>query len=304
VYIGGSGRSGTTLLDRLLGQITGLCAVGEVVHLWRRGVGEGEPCGCGAPFRECGFWSDVGDRAFGGWHAAPAEEVLALERAVGRHRYIPLLLSPGTSPHFDARVARYRDLLGRLYAAIQDAGEGRVIVDSSKSAPHAYVLAGTPGIDLSVLHVVRDSRGVAYSWTKRVPRPEVRGSTSFMPVYHPARAAAEWTADNLLFQLLGRSRRYGRIRYERLVRDPGPVLRGALRMMGLPDGDLPFVRSDHAILDATHSVSGNPMRFQRGRVDLRVDDEWMGHMPAAQRVLVSAMTWPLLVGYGYRPSWR
>jgi hypothetical protein len=303
LYIGGAGRSGSTLLDRLLGQFPGVCAVGEVVHLWRRGVVGNELCGCGVPFRRCGFWSDVGRQAFGGWDASPADEVLALERTVGRHRFIPLLLSPGVAPAFDARAARYRELQRRLYAAIHEVAGGGVVVDSSKSVPQAFVLAGTPNVDLSVVHLIRDSRGVAYSWTKRVRRPEVRGGATYMPVYGPARAAAEWTADNLLFQHLGKRRLYRRIRYEGLVGRPQPVVRDILETVGIRSAGMSFIGEDHVFLRPTHSVSGNPMRFRNGRVDLLPDNQWKHGMPLGQRMVVSAVTWPLLAHYGYRPSW-
>jgi len=63
LYIGGLGRSGSTLIERLLGQVPGVCAVGELVHLWDRGITEDERCGCGEPFRQCPFWSQVGKTA-------------------------------------------------------------------------------------------------------------------------------------------------------------------------------------------------------------------------------------------------
>jgi hypothetical protein len=67
LYLGGLGRSGSTIIERLLGQLPGVCSVGEVVHLWRRGIGDAERCGCGEPFPGCPFWSKVGLAAFGGW---------------------------------------------------------------------------------------------------------------------------------------------------------------------------------------------------------------------------------------------
>ena len=51
LYVGGLSRSGSTLIERLIGELPGVCAVGELVHLWERGIAEGERCGCGEPFR-------------------------------------------------------------------------------------------------------------------------------------------------------------------------------------------------------------------------------------------------------------
>ena len=49
-----------------------------------------------------------------------------------------------------------------------------VVIDSSKDPSYAYVLARAPEIDLRVAHTIRDSPAVAYSWAKRVVRPERR----------------------------------------------------------------------------------------------------------------------------------
>src|SRR2546430_13569347 len=87
LYIGGLGRSGTTLLERLLGELPGACALGEVVHLWQRDVIDNERCACGRPFSACEFWRAVGERAFdgGGWSTVDASRLVQLVGAVGRN---------------------------------------------------------------------------------------------------------------------------------------------------------------------------------------------------------------------------
>ncbi len=52
-------------------------------------------------------------------------------------------------------------------------------------------------------------------------------------------------------------------------------------------------------LDSTHIVSGNPMRFAHGRLTLNLDDEWEKAMNRRERHLVTLITWPLLLLYGY-----
>lgn len=54
-------------------------------------------------------------------------------------------------------------------------------------------------------------------------------------------------------------------------------------------------------LATDHAVSGNPLRFQRGRLELRVDEDRRRSMPRCQRLVVTVITWPLLLRYGY---WR
>src|SRR4051794_15439538 len=67
LYIGGYGRSGSTLLVQLLGQIEGFHSVGEMWNIWQQCFTENQLCGCGKPFHECPFWSAVVEEAFGGF---------------------------------------------------------------------------------------------------------------------------------------------------------------------------------------------------------------------------------------------
>src|SRR6266516_3342272 len=95
VYIAGLGRSGSTLLERLLGELPGVCAVGEVVHMWRRSIVDDERCGCGEPFARCGFWRGVGEAAFGGWAAVAVCRVAQLGAAGDRHSFAPRRAAAG-----------------------------------------------------------------------------------------------------------------------------------------------------------------------------------------------------------------
>src|SRR5437870_4438917 len=103
LYIGGCGRSGSTLLDRMLGQVPGVCSLGELTHLWR-GLLDNAECGCGAPIRDCPFWRAVGECAFGGWQALDAVEMVRLQRSVLRQRYVPFMVAPALWPPFRRKL--------------------------------------------------------------------------------------------------------------------------------------------------------------------------------------------------------
>ena len=306
LYVGGFGRSGSTLLDRVLAQIGGCVAVGELVHLPQRGLLDDERCGCGLAFSACPFWSEVGVAAFGpaGWAAVDAEAVRRQQAALDRNRRIPAMVLP----RWGRRSAETEELgawFGRVYAAVADVSGASVVVDSSKHASTAFLLRRAPGLDLRVVHLVRDSRGVAYSWAKRVQRPEVTGADgSEMPRYGAGRAAAKWVSYNSLFHLLAAN---GvpmlPLRYEQLVADPRTALRSVLELAGL-DADAEafgFVDPTGPAVDLapSHSVAGNPMRFRSGHLELVLDEEWRERMPAGSRSVVTAITAPLLTSYGY-----
>jgi hypothetical protein len=311
VYLGGLGRSGTTLLERLLGELPGVCSAGETIHLWQRGIADGEGCGCGKPLPDCEFWREAGTAAFGGLARVDVHRFSELRFMVDRNRYIPRLAAPVLRPSVHRAVQEYTGYFERLYAGIAQVSGCQVVVDSSKHPSLAFCLRWNTGIDLRVVHVVRDSRAVAYSWTQRVLRPE-SAADPYMKMYSPPASAALWNAQNGALQVLAAE---GvptlRIRYEDLVGDPAGTLREIAGFAGIATGDagLAFLGGEPgepwAELNPSHTASGNPMRFVTGRVPIRTDTRWRTEMPSGQRRMVTALTLPLLVRYGYvRPQHR
>jgi glycosyltransferase involved in cell wall biosynthesis len=302
LYIGGYSRSGSTLLLRSLGQLHGFVAIGEVWDIWRRSFSDNQLCGCGQPFRECPFWQAVVAHAFGGFSEVDVEAIQRLRNEVQSKQHLPLLAIPALRPaRYRAKVAEYVDILGRLYQAIHHVSGSKVIIDSSKVPPYAYLLNQVRNLDLQIVHLVRDSRATAYSWQRKKVRPEIHWKTAYMDQYSPVRSALEWNVMNGLLQSLKfGGARYVRIRYEELVTRPYESVLRILTSMGEEMPEIDFFEKGHVVrLDVNHTVSGNPNRFQQGSVKIRPDVEWQEKMARSQKVLVTALTWPLLLNYGY-----
>lgn len=305
LYLAGLGRSGSTLLERLLGEMPGACPAGEIVHVWLRGVRDGERCGCGQPFLACPFWEAVGQEAFGGWAQVDVDRVTRLRAQVDRSRFLPQLASPALRRRLQPALGEYVGYYQGLYAAIAQVSGGPVVIDSSKHASLAFCLRSCPGIDLRVVHMVRDSRAVAYSWSKIVDRPEADAGSQ-MATYTPASAAMRWNLQNSALQLLAQlGTPTLRVRYEDFTAAPAATLSRIAAFAGLPGGpDFSFLGTDGpgrwwAELGATHTASGNPMRFTTGRIGIRHDDAWQTGMMAGSRRTVTTLTLPLLTRYGY-----
>ncbi len=299
LYVGSWSRSGSTLLDLMLGQIPGFASVGELRYLWDRGLGERQLCGCGAPVPDCPFWRAVLQEAFGGADRVDAAAMLALQRRVDDPARVPWLLAPWRPPGFQRDLRAYREVLGRLYRAVRAVSGSSVLVDSSKYAAYGGILAGVPGLDLRVLHLVRDSRAVAHSWTRRKGRPEVSTEERYMPVFGPWRSAVFWGLENIALDLLrGSFRRYHVLRYEDLTSRPEAVLSAALERIGI-QADVSFLRDGRLTLGVNHTMAGNPVRFEQGEVPIRPDVEWQSRLGQGSRRVVTALTWPLLLRYGF-----
>jgi hypothetical protein len=303
LYVAGMPRSGSTLLDLMLGQLPGHCDVGELFYLWQAGPVRDQRCACGEVFSSCPFWTEVGRVAFGGWDAVDVRGVLQLQASVDRTVYLPLVLAPRLFPSFHRRLERYTDILTHVYAAVQQVSGAEVVVDSTKRPSLAYILRRTRGVDLALVHIVRDPRGVVYSWSRQVALPEGAGPRSHLRQRSPILTSRRWLTVNMMTGML---ERLGvprvLLRYEDLVRQPREELTRVARLHGdeLQPGDLDFLTNGGLRLSSSHTVAGGRVRFQTGVVPLRTDEQWRTEMPSRQRRFVEVVTWPLRRRYGYR----
>jgi hypothetical protein len=293
LYVAGTGRSGSTLLARVLDRADGVFAAGELRYVWQRGLLQDRLCGCGEPFSQCPFWSEVIERAFAG-RGVDAREMVAAQSELTRLRRVPRMLTIGGLE----APANYLETLSRLYRAVAEVSGCELVVDSSKLPSYGFVLAQVPEIDVRVVHLVRDPRGAAYSWRRSKPQAEGNGEMQRMSLL---KSSSLWLAWNASTPVMFRdSKRYRVVRYEDLVSRPRVVVDQILAFAGHEGRGTPFLGERTVALERTHTVAGNPNRLQAGQVELRADQTWTTAMGRPQRALVTALTTPLLGRFDYR----
>jgi hypothetical protein len=302
VYIGGGTKSGSTLLDLMLGEVSGFFSVGELRQIWQRGLAEDSHCGCRQRFSECPFWTKVGEEGFGGWDKVDLDEVLRLRNSLDRIPSLRQLKSARAQPEREEDLSRYVSILHALLEAIRKVSGADVIVDSSKTPSHALLLDMVPGVDLRLVHLVRDSRGVVFSW-KRADRGKRRKRKLLSlraRLGISLSACARWYSYNARMPSVGKlGVPYLLMRYEDLVGDPRPSLERILDHAGSRADGLTFIGPGNILLHENHTVYGNRLRFSTGELPLRVDDAWRQGLSVFGRAWITAMTFPLLRRYGY-----
>jgi hypothetical protein len=236
------------------------------------------------------------DVAFGGMDVIdPRRMVLLRERFTQTKRLAGIMMRGGRPAAADRDLEEYAGTLDRLYAAIGQVTGCDLIVDASKWPTYAHLLERMQSVDLYVLHLVRDPRAVAFSWTraKNYEPGKALGRQG------PAKTTAYWIAWNHAISMLwGRRRsRYMFLRYERFIRHPHEALSEIVRFVGSHEGDVPFATSATVELQPTHAVAGNVERFTTGRIDLRLDDRWVREMPWLSRSAISVCTAPWRFAY-------
>ena len=303
VYITGAGRSGTTLLDILLGELDGFFSAGEMRWLWW-GYLNNWRCGCNLPIRDCPVWTSILTRLYG---TAPNDELIRRtmrqQQTAVRLHYLPRILAkqPGKPtgwPELDVCI----DTARRLYAAIAEETGARVIVDSSKNAPEAGLLRLVPTFDTYVLQLTRDPRAVANSQKRRVKMEPGADTTFEQPVHNSVISALIWARKNAasdLTRVRFTSKRARLVRYEDLVGRPQETLREIAELVGEPWAGLQFSGERTVRLSGNHTAWGNPSRFRTGDIELRLDNEWVRKLGFMDRMIPTTVSLPLLLRYRY-----
>ncbi len=276
IYIAGSGHSGSTLLDLLLGSHSQIESVGEVYkYLDPQRRMRILRCTCGATIDECAYWQSV-------QQAATSDGEDALSAADRSHR--------------------------ALVAVLRVSGK-RLICDSSKTLEQLAVYAEHPDLfDLQILHLVRDGRGTAFSMNRKWLRmlaqhgsaehakSTIRARSKNPMVYGYYVSIVRWLRLNLrIAHRFAAHPGYHAIRYEDLADNPQLGLQAIMDRLNLPfeASQLDFARQQH------HNVGGNSMRV-RSDSTVKKDTEYQERLSPLRWGFGTLLGLPLLLKYGYR----
>jgi len=304
VYIMGYGRSGSTLLDVMLGSHRRIVGAGEVAYLpdWLK---YDRLCSCGSSVRQCAFWTNVLIEIHAGPGDRPDWSRRAIERSVEARHSLPRLLA-GRIPL--ETQAFYGLSQKSLFAAISRVANRPIIVDSSKSVHRTdgrcLALQRLAQLDVRVVHLIRDGRAVTWSGTKIAGhRPEDIGGRRWLPPWLRALwVAMDWTITNLIGIGMVTWLKPGsviRVRYEDLVRNPRDTLATIGSHIGVDLTDVWEMIEEGRPFHAAHNIGGNRLRFAKA-IRLQEDMEWRERMPLHHRVLYAVVAWPAAIVLGYR----
>lgn len=281
--IGGTSRSGSTLLASLLAQATQGFDCGEIHLLWRS-FDDGRLCTCGAPISSCDVWGQVAERVLSTLQLSDPAAAAAIQESEGRQRRL-------LSPYVPAPSSNLLNLYRVTASAVSMITGAKALIDNSKLPLHARtVLLAHPYT--SVVHLVRDPRAVAYSMSTPKADPSTHGS--LMPSCNSIGAAASWVVVNLGMERVRRRwpTKVQQLRYEDLAESPTAALTALVGRGGLT----PLYPSNDTL--ASHAIAGNPSRFALPQTVDR-DDRWVNSMVGWPRRVVDFMTWPQRRLYRY-----
>jgi Sulfotransferase family len=287
-------RNGSTIIGNVLNEIPGFLHVGEIHFLWKNSVGEGanNSCGCGTPLTDCDIWSRVLDAGHppGVTPEAHAETVIRRQLAGVRTRHTWRLLRDGVH---DDDIRAHANLMSTTYHAAAEATGSRVLVDTTKIPGESALLPHLRDVDPYFVHLVRDPRAVAQSWSHwkdyAFPMSASR-STAYWHGFNSAAAAIirRWPQRSMF------------LRYEDFIADPTATIDQLLHLCREDPAANPMAGGRTIELHTNHTVTGNPDRFHTGPTLIRDhDDDWRTALSARARLAAAALSWPQFGRYGY-----
>lgn len=301
LYIGGYGRSGSTILEQTLAKYCNASALGEVRYVWERGYKNNQLCGCGEKFLDCNFWSNVIDKTLQDTGISGDKIIELWTEYVDNKINLIKLLNPVFSNRKDTKKLEIlSEIINSFYNHAFIESGNNLLIDSSKVPQYAYLVSMIKNVDLHVVHLVRDSRAVAYSWQRKKIRPEIHWKKEYMPTHNIFGSSIEWNLINLGISLKKKSyKSYTLMRYEDFVADPLGSVKIVQKAIGISEVNTSDINSEFTI-KKYHTVSGNPIRFKNKNVKIIEDNEWKHQLPFKQKAIVSFLTMPLLLAYGYK----
>lgn len=286
IYLIGAGRSGTTALASVLNASESICSLGELNHLTSVSLSD-NICSCGLDLSACIFWSDFSVE-LNKFHRTEFIEAQTMLEAHGN--VISNCFKPSKT---NSRVydSAHSDLFSAIsiYYKREEYIDDIVLLDSAKYVGRAIALAKNKDIDLRVIYMTRDPRGVAASFAKKV-----QTSKGFIS------ASIYYNAINLLAEIARRTALKGRvckIRYEDLLDNSNEVLDKIGEHI---DVDLSSVKGKIKTkqpLAIGHIVGGNRLK-SKGSIILHKADKWS--MSYFKTLCVYLMTFPFNIVNKYK----
>ncbi len=286
LYIMGTARSGSTILEILLAHGEGAFGAGELTALVQDGFIDNKACSCGKLFRDCEVWGRVAEEL--DLSAEECAEWAELQKKIDWHDGFFRQWLSLTSK---ADLTRYEYYNLKLFQAIQKVTGTRIIVDSSKYAGRALALSRMKDVDLHVICLTRSPEGLMASFqkpNKEEQRP--KGPLATLSYYTLVLMVLK-----ICVLLLGK-RSVHRVTFENLIADPEQFLTSLSTMEHLDVSPVLHRLREGELFEVGHIVTGNRLR-RKGAVRLHSNIHKEFPVGLMARVSVSLMrTYRMFLG--------
>ena len=304
IFIMSDNRSGSTLLDQLLGANPTIMSLGEVHHLKAYALSDRaiyDPihplvCSCGKQISDCQFWSLVETRL-----GRPLKELRSRFRLFDRRRH-KFAAKRFTKRRVAAMLARYPKLVSTpvfrsilnskqlvkdafdLFDAAFNVSGVDFLVDSSKSAIRMRTLFDAQPDRMIVIMLARNFRGTVHSKMKR----DMDITEAIESWTRQIKAMKNIVSDMPSEQVI-------RVKYEDLCEDPAAELRRICSHIGVEYSADMLLRPSTDI----HHIGGSPSKFDPERKGIIKDESYVDAFSDEQVAYMKKVVGDAAADWGY-----
>ncbi len=279
----GAGRSGTTALATFLGNNNKIQNIGEM-HQFFEYLDENKECSCGKLLNECEFWKNKIDN--------PTQEYSANSRKLSEKMeshssIIKHLLNSFSNIEYEKYIELHQSILD----SIQSDSEKSTLLDSSKYTGRALALNKLDNIELKIIYVVRDVRGVINSFSKKVQTSK-----------SPLSTIVYYLLINLVAEFISRfifRKKVIKIRYEDLINNPNSLFDRLESFLNLNLQDIKGKIERKQAFEVGHIVGGNRLKKNK-EIYFRKDVSWKKNFSWIERIIYYILAAPIMILNRYK----
>ena len=298
IYIMGHARSGSTILNIVLGNLPGVFAAGEVSNFTVSDMDAEEYCSCKAKVADCDFWSEVRKSVLQEYEAEPSDFISVTSEVQNWRNSIPI----GSTDSKALARQRYSALASWHYRAIFKRSQSEWLVDASKCPLRVHCLINADEFDFYVIHVVRDPRAVCHSLNKGWKKNAEAGIQMDQKPASYLRGIKQLYLNLMLVRRVRKvvsAERFLQVRNEDLVFRTERTINELQAFLGIDCGKLLSDMENKVPLRQEHNVAGNRLRMQQNIV-LKYDSSWVKKIRKFHYWTASVLLWPMLFVFGYK----
>jgi len=300
VYLAAASHSGSTMTAMLLGAHPELCSVGELKAI-NLGDKNSYLCSCKKLVGECDFWQGVTDKMAKKGHDFCISDA-GTDIRTGATPYMLRLLRPlvrkplmewvrdgllSLSPVWRKQLPLLQKRNADYARSIAEQANVDTVIDSSKIGIRLKYLLKNPELDIKVIWIVRDGRGVSLAYKNPsefadAKNPKLRGGGAGVTQEHNRGVevgANEWVRCNQETEAVldtMPNENWMQVKYEDICNNTEQTLDTLFEFIGV---DPAKKRLDFKTVE--HHVVGNGMRLDDSEV-IKLDDRWKTQLNDAE----------------------
>ncbi len=305
IYIASTGRSGSTLLDMLLGSHSQIATAGEI-QIWPHEIllNGFMLCGCGKPIPQCSFWQEMYKKVDPLHQPHPQIHFFRENHNMGktlRWKYLLEFKIKNSSKNKMKHIENYQINNYQLFKAFIDVTEQKQgvkpkwIVDASKDPYRLLWLIKSRLFNIKVIHLLRDPCAFVYSMTKKY----LDKYNKKILIIDVVKKSLSWLIHNYLINLIYRQyinqTDYLLIKYEFLVKEPEKVLSEVFNWLECENKNKYLI---NLYSREKHTIAGNQMRYSNNN-KIFIDEKWKEKLPSFYQTIIKIITSQLRYQYKY-----